>query len=617
MKNSELIINFLLDKGFDTYFLVTGGAIAPIIDVVGCNKKCKYFCFQHEQSASMAAEGYYRTTGKCAVVLTTSGPGAQNIINGLCGAYFESVPILFITGQVSSFESVDNILSNPRQLGFQETDIIAMAKNFTKFCKKITNNDNILNVFKKGIEQMHNGRYGPSLIDIHVNIQMSDNNLENKPFPIIEKESHKLLNKTKINEIVKTILNSKRPLILVGRGVRLSNSIDLLEKLNSLLNLPIVTTWNATDIVNNKYTNYIGNIGVYGDRGANFAIQNCDLLLILGSRLDTRQTGGNLKLFSRQSKKIMIDIDIDEIEKFSDRGLKIDIFINNDLKIFLTGLIECIENFNFQKQSKTHHLNKLPYKITDTWEKKINLWKMYSYDKEYRSTDFENLNVYTFLKELFNNIPSDSVIIVETGATLSWVMQTWKPKSRQRLFSNLSNSSMGYGLPASIGAAIQNNYKNIYCIVGDGGVQMNIQELQTIYNYNLSIKIIVLNNYSYGMIKQFQDQYFKSRYIGTDSINKDYSCPDFIKIADAYKLHTLKIDKNNYIENIKKLINSDNSVLCNVILDPKNKIFPKLSYGNTLENMHPFLDEKIIKEHMIINPVDKIDNKNWVNMESR
>ena len=260
MKNSELIINFLLDKGFDTYFLVTGGAIAPMIDAIGCNKKCKYFCFQHEQSASIAAEGYYRTTGKCAVVLTTSGPGAQNIINGLCGAFFESVPVLFITGQVSSFESVDNILSNPRQLGFQETDIVGMAESFTKYCKKISNNDNILSILKNGIEQMYYGRYGPSLIDIPVNFQMSDTNLEKISFPIIENLSHKMLNKTKVNEIYKHILNSERPLILVGRGVRLSNSINLLEKLNSILNLPVVTTWNATDIVNNNYTNYIGNI---------------------------------------------------------------------------------------------------------------------------------------------------------------------------------------------------------------------------------------------------------------------------------------------------------------------------------------------------------------------
>ena len=177
MKNAELVINYLLDKGFDTYFLVTGGAIAPIVDIIGSNKKCNYYCFQHEQAASMAAEGYYRASGKCSVVLTTSGPGTQNIINGLCGAYFESIPILFITGQVSSSESLDSILSNPRQLGFQETDIVYIAEKFTKYCKKINKSDNILSILKNGIEQMYFCRYGPVLIDIPVDIQMTDTNL--------------------------------------------------------------------------------------------------------------------------------------------------------------------------------------------------------------------------------------------------------------------------------------------------------------------------------------------------------------------------------------------------------------------------------------------------------
>ena len=301
MKISELIIEYLLNNGFDTYFLVTGGAIVPMIDSIGSNDKCKYYCFQNEQSAAMAAEGYYRASGKCAVVLTTSGPGAQNIINGLCGAYFESIPILFITGQVSSSESVDNILSNPRQLGFQETDIVYIAEKFTKYCKKVNNFDNILNIFKNGIEQMYYGRYGPILIDIPVDIQMTSTTLQS--FPTIVTNFKKSLDISKITQVKNMINKSKRPLILAGRGIRLSNSIQLFKKFINIVNLPIVTTWNATDIIDNNQ-NYIGNIGVYGDRGANFAIQNCDLLLILGSRLDTRQTGGNLKLFSRESKKL-------------------------------------------------------------------------------------------------------------------------------------------------------------------------------------------------------------------------------------------------------------------------------------------------------------------------
>jgi len=585
----EYLIDNLSYNNIDTYFLVTGGAIVPTVDYIGTNPNTKYFCFQHEQSAAMAAEAYYRTTGKLGVVLSTSGPGAQNLLNGICGCWYESIPCLFITGQVSTYESLDFIDAKPRQLGFQEMPVVESFKPFTKFIKKVNDSQTFKSDLEQALNKCFEGRPGPSLLDIPTDVQNS----------IISEELFKINLKpyitniaSQINELNNKLKNSKRPLLLIGHGVRLSNSVNEIKELVDKLNIPFVVSWGGFDIISHDHELFVGDVGVYGSRGGNFAIQNCDLLISIGSRLDTRQTGGDLKTFSRDSFKVMVDIDENEINK--GRGLKIDLPIICDAKQFITEWLN----------------NHIEHQPSTEWVEMYNKYKNLKLDNRPLLSD--TLTSYEFLEYLNSQLPSNSIVIPDEGGHLVWSMQSLKPKDDQRVFSNFGNSSMGYGLPAAIGAAIGNN-NPVICIDGDGGFQMNIQELQTVKHYNLPIKIFIMNNNCYGIIKQFQDSYFNSRYIATEI--QDYSVPDFLKIANAYGIKSIEANKENYKDVIDLVLKENNSILVNVIIDREQKLTPKLEFGNPLEDMSPYLDDETIKNNMIIDMIPRRDNtQGWVTL---
>jgi len=587
----EYLIDCLLHNNIDTFFLVTGGAIVPTIDYIGQNSKTKYYCFQHEQSAAMAAEAYFRTTGKLGVVLSTSGPGAQNLLNGICGCWYESIPCLFITGQVSTYESIDSISTQPRQLGFQEMPVVESFKHFTKFAKKVNNANDFKNDLETAIKNCFDGRQGPSLLDIPTNIQNSIINDELITFTLNPKIIDVDLD-NKIQIINEKLKLSKRPLLLIGHGVRLSNSVNEINELVNKLKIPFVVSWGGFDIIPHDHPQFIGDIGVYGSRGGNFAIQNCDLLISIGSRLDTRQTGGDLKTFSRESFKIMVDVDKNEI--FKGRGLNIDLPVICDAGIFI----------------KEWDINLPKFELDQNWIDKCNKWKNLKLDNRPLKSDV--LTSYEFLEYLNTQLPNDSIVLPDEGGHLVWSMQSLKSKSNQRIFSNFGNSSMGWGLPAAIGASVDTD-KMVVCIDGDGGFQMNIQELQTIKHYKLPIKIFIMNNDCYGIIKQFQDAYFDSRYTATES--HDYSVPDFIKIANAYGIKSIEANKNNYKDVVSLVLKEKDSILVNVIIDREQKLTPKLEFGNPLEDMSPYLTDEQIQDNMVINMIPRRDNsQGWVTL---
>jgi len=572
MNIADYITELLYSININTYFVVTGGAIVPFIDAIGKNNNVKYYCFQHEQSASMAAEGYYKATGKISVVLVTSGPGAQNILNGLCGCWYDSVPCLFITGQVNTNESLDSINSKPRQVGFQECNIVDIFSSCTKYCKKVQNINEVEKIFNESINILNMGRLGPICIDFPVNIQMEKTF---DKFSIILKNPLYLINNININ---KQLIESKRPIIIIGNGAR--SYINDIKEWIEKNNIPFVTSWGGIDLIEHTHYLRIGSIGVYGDRVANFSVQNADLLIILGSRLDTRQTGGNLKLFSKNSIRVMVDIDYEEIKKLPERGLNIHFPINTTIDIFLKNNkpLDLITNYN-------------------DWVVTINEWK-YKIGIE---TMQNGNNIYSFLKNI--SIPDNCIIIPDTGGNLVWAMQSININKTQKMFSNLGNSSMGYSLPAAIGASIATDKKiPILCIIGDGGMQMNIQELSTVYSLNLPITILIINNFGYGIIRQFQDQYFNSRYTATNS-NDIYGKElglDFKKIGEAYSIesYTIFINENDTIDLKNFKITNDSPLLYDIRINPEQKIYPKLEFGNSLENMSPYLQD--IKDHMIV-----------------
>lgn len=540
MNLCDYVIDSLYHNGIDTYFVITGGAIVPFINAIAKNPNVTYYCFQHEQSAAMAAEGYYRSCGKVAAVCVTSGPGVQNILNGVCGCWYDSIPAFFITGQVNTAEDLSNFVSKPRQTGFQEMPVAHMFRDVTKKSVHVSEVSEIKDVLSSLIHTLKTPRYGPVLLDLPVNLQMSSVDVNGPIGPMT-------VHTTKDTYDISAFLqHSKRPIILFGHGVKLggatTQALDFVEKTG----IPFLVSWGAFDICSTNHPLRIGSPGVYGDRHANYAIQNADLILSIGSRLDSRQIGGNTQLFSRYSKKIMVDIDLHEIEKMGEKGVPIDFKINTDVSTFFDGVIIGT------KQN-----------ISD-WVQTIHTWKnKYSIEKSRKDDSI----VYDYLNEFFKSLPDDCIIIPDQGGNLVWTMQSAILKDNQKLFTNLGNSSMGFALPAAIGAAIGSG-KKVYCIDGDGGFQMNVQELLTVKKYNLPIEIIILNNSGYGIIKQFQDSYFGSNYVATSKCDVFGDNVDFVKIAEAYGVKTLR----------------------DIPIPETQKIYPKLEFGNSLENMTPYID---------------------------
>ncbi len=541
MNICDYIIETLYLNGIDTYFVITGGAIVPFINAIAKNPKVKYYCFQHEQSAAMAAEGYYRSCGKIVGVCVTSGPGVQNILNGVCGCWYDSVPAFFISGQVNTAEDLSNFVSKPRQTGFQEMPVADMFRDVTKESLHVPDVSKIKDILSELLISVKTPRFGPVLMDLPVNLQMSS--VEGlHPFTVT---SFKYIQKHTY-DISRYIKDSKRPLVIFGHGVKLAGAtkeaLDFVEKNG----IPFLVSWGAFDICRTDHPLRLGSPGVYGDRYANYAIQNADLLISIGSRLDSRQIGGNAALFSKHSKKIMVDIDDHEITKMGEKGINIDFRINENAKDFLQNVIT----------------GQVPN--VEQWLINLKLWKSkYGVEKD-REGDSA---VYDYLRDLFDKIEDDCIVIPDQGGNLVWTMQSAKLKEGQKLFTNFGNSSMGFALPAAIGAAIGSR-KKVYCIDGDGGFQMNVQELLTVKKYDLPIEIIILNNSGYGIIKQFQDSYFDSKYTATSKSDVFGDEVDFVKIAEAYGVKTLQ----------------------DIPIPETQKIYPKLEFGNSLENMTPYID---------------------------
>jgi len=541
MNICDYIIETLYLNGIDTYFVITGGAIVPFINAIAKNPKVKYYCFQHEQSAAMAAEGYYRSCGKIAGVCVTSGPGVQNILNGVCGRWYDSVPAFFISGQVNTAEDLSNFVSKPRQTGFQEMPVADMFRDVTKESLHVPDVSKIKDILSELLISVKTPRFGPVLMDLPVNLQMSS--VEGlHPFTVTSFK----YNQKHTYDISRYIKDSKRPLVIFGHGVKLAGAtkeaLDFVEKNG----IPFLVSWGAFDICRTDHPLRLGSPGVYGDRYANYAIQNADLLISIGSRLDSRQIGGNAALFSKHSKKIMVDIDDHEITKMGEKGINIDFRINENAKDFLQNVIT----------------GQVPN--VEQWLINLKLWKSkYGVEKD-REGDSA---VYDYLRDLFDKIEDDCIVIPDQGGNLVWTMQSAKLKEGQKLFTNFGNSSMGFALPAAIGAAIGSR-KKVYCIDGDGGFQMNVQELLTVKKYDLPIEIIILNNSGYGIIKQFQDSYFDSKYTATSKSDVFGDEVDFVKIAEAYGVKTLQ----------------------DIPIPETQKIYPKLEFGNSLENMTPYID---------------------------
>ena len=574
MNLSDYTLKFLEKKKVKEVFLITGGAISFMVDAFSRNNKIKYISVAHEQSAAMMADSYSRVGPNFSCSMATSGPGATNLITGIACSYFDSIPSLHICGQVNTYEQQDGHKStkNVRQVGFQETDIVSISKPVTKYSYKLKDASEIRYVLEKAYHLATTGRPGPVLIDIPMNFQkIKINQNELKPF-INRVKVKPIKYKVIIKKIENLLKKSKKPVIILGGGIKYGKAeLDLIYFLK-IFKIPIVATWSGVDLIdyNNKF--YIGTVGVYGSRAANFTVQNSDLIFCLGTRLDTRVTGGMPKSFARNAKKIVVDIDKYELEK--KRGLKIDLKIHLDIKSFLQNYIKYKKNIVSRNE----------------WMLRSNEWKKkYPIISKEFFKEKKTVNPYIFMDKLSKLLNSKDVIIGDTGAHLTWLVQAIKIKLGQKLFSAFGNSPMGYALPASIGASIVRNKKRIICVAGDGSIQFNLQELHTVDKLKLPVKIFIFNNNGYGIIKQFQELYLNKRYEAT---GKGVSNPNFKKISRAFNINYNLIKNHKQLKKLDKIINSKNAEIIEVNIKDNQKITPKLQFGNPIQDLSPLLARK-------------------------
>ena len=570
---AEFIARFIEKHCFDQVFLVTGGACAFIVDAIGENKNLKYVCFQHEQSAAMAADAVWRTNGKIGVTVSTSGPGATNLITGIACSYFDSIPSLHITGQVNKSESKEEIHANVRQAGFQETDIVSVVSPLVKWAHKVEDIEDLVETLVEAVRVSISGRMGPVLIDIPMNVQKASIDLEqvNKYLEAtIEPTPHQFDDIKFKKSIIKNFLNDAiRPLVIIGAGAGLSGTASIIQKWCETNHVPFVTTWSAFTFVDRSSEFYLGSLGVYGGRHANWVVQAADKIVVFGSRLDNRQRTSNPDGFAPFSNILVFDIDQEELKKF-------DRHKNFQKVLFDLSNIQYLLDFTFEYQDLVwlNNIKEISTKISEGFEESVGR---------------NELNPYLVVRNIQNRFTNNSIVVSDCGANLCWVFQSYLADSNY-IFSAFGNSPMGYSLPAAIGAQIANPEKEVYCFIGDGGLQMNIQELQTIDKYNLPIKIILLNNFGYGIIKQFQDSYFQSRYHATGD---GYSAPNFEKIAQAYNFN---YDAIKSMEDLNRIAFLKEKVIIDVQLPPGALITPKTEMNRFIHDQFPYESNTVIEE---------------------
>lgn len=566
---SDYIANFLYENDIDTVFEMIGGMSVRIIDSLYKHGKIRIISNHHEQGAALAACGWAQTKNLPGVTISTSGPGATNLVTGIATSYFDSIPMIFITGQVNQNELSKS--KNIRQLGFQETDIVSIVTPITKYAVQLERASDITEILPKAFKLANTGRKGPVLLDIPMNLQKENINLNSNNIAFDSKIEINVDTETvpKYKNIIKQInmelSKSKRPLFLLGGGIVQSRTKKLMRQIINKSNIPAVYSLHGKEIQESNSKLSLGLIGTYGNRWANIALQEADLLIVLGSRLDVRQTGADTNSF-RQGKRI-IQIEIEK-EEINERVIT-DISASFDLAYFLPVLYENISTLECEEWIE--HVNKMRDIFQD--------------DKEL--IDIRGINPNYFLKTLGTKWGKNiQGFITDVGANQIWAAQSIPINDDQYFYTSGGMGAMGYALPVAIGSALANdNNKAVVVISGDGGIQCNIQELELLHRFNLPIKLIILNNNSLGMVKQLQDEICEARNPGTVLT---YAAPNFINISSAYNIPAHKLSEHTEIDfELDWLFKLKCPSVLEVIIDINTNVYPKMKFGHKLNDMFP------------------------------
>jgi acetolactate synthase-1/2/3 large subunit len=596
IKLSDYIVNRLEEYDVKHLFMISGGGAMHLVDSVGRSKKVKYICPHHEQAAAIAAEGYARTAGKMGVVVVTSGPGGTNTLTGVIGQWLDSVPVLYLSGQVR-FETT--IASVPklglRQLGDQEINIVDLVKPVTKYAVMVRDPKTIRYHLERAIYLATHGRPGPVWLDIPLNVQSAMINEKKlkayRPWQDKIRLNQRKL-KRRVAKVIKLIKKAKRPVLIAGYGIRIAGAQKAILPLAKALKMPVLTTFNGFDLIPSDSPWYIGRIGTIGDRAGNFALQNADLIIELGSRNNIRQVSYNWGNFGRRAFKVVVDVDQAELRKPT---VKPEFALNADLAVFLPELNRQLKGTRLPDRGAwlawcRERKRKYPVVLPEY----ANLAKL--------------VQPYYFIQQLTKPLNDRAIVVAGNGTACVVLFQAGIVKAGQRQFWNSGCASMGYDLPAAIGAAIAGHNRPVICLAGDGSLQMNIQELQTVFAHQLPIKLFVLNNQGYVSIKQTQDSFFGGHRVACCPAT-GVSCPDIIKLAKAYGLPTAVIDRHQGMAvKIQQIMSQPGPIVCEVKLETDYKFQPKLSserqadgrlVSKPLEDMYPFLNPKELAANII------------------
>lgn len=597
IKVTDYICNYLAGQGVRDIFMISGGGAMHLVDSIGRHPKLNYICPHHEQAAAMAAEGYSRATGKMGVVVVTSGPGGTNTLTGVIGQWLDSVPVLYLSGQVKQETTIESCRAlSLRQLGDQEINIVDIVKPVTKYAVFIKDPYTIRYHLEKSIYIATHGRPGPVWLDIPLDVQgalVDEKKLHGYNFKEDEIGPDKAKLKRQVRQVIALLKRAKRPVFLAGQGIRISGSEKLFLKAIEKMKIPVLTTFCGYDLLPSNHPLYAGRPGTLGTRFGNFALQNSDLLLSVGSRNNIRQISYSWKTYARGAKKIVVDIDEAELKKPT---IKPDLAINFDAGEFLEELLKQLKSNKLPAWSEwnqwcARRIKRYPVVLDEYWSKKR--W----------------VNPYCFIDTLSRALGKDAVVVSGNGTACVTLYQAGIVKKGQRIFWNSGCAAMGYDLPAAIGACLGMGKKPVICLAGDGSLQMNIQELQTMAYQKLPIKLFILNNYGYLSIRQTQDSFFGGKHFACDP-DTGVSFPDIIKVAKAYGLTTDRILHHSGMKKkVEKVLRSKGPVVCEVMLSTKQKFMPRVSskkmndgkiISMPLENMYPFLSSEKLRENMII-----------------
>lgn len=602
IKVTDYIVKRLEEYGVRHVFMITGGGAMHLNDSFGASESIYYICNHHEQASAIGAEGYARVSGSLSVAVVTSGPGGTNTLTGVIGQWLDSVPVLYLSGQVKQETTIESCHElELRQLGDQEINIVDMVRPVTKFAAIVQKADEIGMLLDKALFIATHGRPGPVWLDIPLDIQgaLIDESMLATYSPADDGVAVPHI-QSQVGEVVELLRTAKRPVFLAGQGIRIAGAQEAFLSLVERLQIPVVSSFSGVDLIPSDHPLFMGRIGTLGSRSGNFTLQNADLLISVGSRNNIRQVSYNWKSFAREAIKVVVDIDAAELKKPT---LIPNLAIHADAGQFLTDL--------------DGQVNETSLHVWTEWLK----WCGERRDKypvvlpKHRISE-ANINPYHFVDRLSAHLDSDAIVVAGNGTACVALFQAGRVKKGQRFFWNSGCASMGYDLPAAIGACFAAGGRDVVCLAGDGSLQMNIQELQTIVHHQLPLKLFVLSNNGYISIRQTHQSFFGGRLTGCDS-SSGISFPDIAMVAAAYGLPVTLIDSHDQLdEKIAAILATPGPMVCDIRLQHDYTFEPKLSsekkpdgrmVSKPLEDLFPFLDREEFRSNLLIQPWDEGD----------